>query len=127
MSPIKFRHISLTHPQTPINRSLPKAFRHTPRHLGRDLGRHQDIQSISSIKEDSELPKLCRNQASKSSRTSTSKSKNIQSKTFQTINLDLEVCWNQAQKPLEISTNHKSMNLYESKPSKHRRTSTTNL
>ena len=54
MSPIKFRHISLTHPQTPINRSLPKAFRHTPRHLGRDLGRHQDIQSISSIKEDSE-------------------------------------------------------------------------
>ena len=127
MSPIKFRYISLTHPQTPINRSLPKAFRHTPRHLGRDLGRHQDIQSISSIKEDSEVPKLCRNQASKSSRTSTSKSKNIQSKTFQTINLDLEVCWNQAQKPLKTLTNYKSTKLYGFKPLKYRRTSTANL
>ena len=26
MSPIRLRHMSLTHPQTPINRSLPKAF-----------------------------------------------------------------------------------------------------
>ena len=32
VSPIRLRHVSLTHPQTPINRSLPKAFR-----------RHQDI------------------------------------------------------------------------------------
>ena len=27
VSPIRLRHMSLTHPQTPINRSLPKAFR----------------------------------------------------------------------------------------------------
>ena len=26
MSPIRLRHVSLTHPQTPINRSLPKTF-----------------------------------------------------------------------------------------------------
>ena len=26
MSPIRLSHVSLTHPQTPINRSLPKAF-----------------------------------------------------------------------------------------------------
>ena len=29
MSPIKLSHMSLTHPQTPINRSLPKAFLQT--------------------------------------------------------------------------------------------------
>ena len=39
----------------------------------------------------------------------------------------LKVHWNQAQKPPEILTNHKSMKLYELKPPKHRKTSTTNL
>ena len=29
MSPIEIHHVSLTHPQTPINRSLSKAFLHT--------------------------------------------------------------------------------------------------
>ena len=29
VSPIRLRHVSLTHPQTPINRSLPKAFEET--------------------------------------------------------------------------------------------------
>ena len=33
MSPIRFHHMSLTHPQTPINRSLPKAFKKRPSHL----------------------------------------------------------------------------------------------
>ena len=33
MSPIKLCHVSLTHPQTPINRSLPKAFLDRPRDL----------------------------------------------------------------------------------------------
>ena len=33
VSPIKLRHVSLTYPQTPINRSLPKAFpKKTPTH-----------------------------------------------------------------------------------------------
>ena len=31
MSPIKLRHVLLTHPQTPINRSLPKAFQRRSR------------------------------------------------------------------------------------------------
>ena len=29
MSPIRLCHVSLTHPQSPINRSIPKAFQHT--------------------------------------------------------------------------------------------------
>ena len=29
VSPIRLHHVSLTHPQTPINRSLPKAFQET--------------------------------------------------------------------------------------------------
>ena len=33
VSPIRFHHMSLTHPQTPINRSLPKAFKKRPSHL----------------------------------------------------------------------------------------------
>ena len=32
MSPIKLHHMSLTYPQTPINKSLPKAFQHTHTH-----------------------------------------------------------------------------------------------
>ena len=106
MSLIKLRHVSFTHLQTPINRSLPKAFRGD---------------------QDSKVKKLYKNQASKpsrTSRTSTSKLKNIRSRIIQTIYLDPKVCWNQAQKPLETSTNHKSVKLYGFKP---RRTSTTNL
>ena len=77
VSPIRLRHVSLTHPQTPINRSLPKTFRGD-----------QDL----------EVKKLCKNQASKPSRTSTSKSKNTQSVNIQTIYLDPKVYGNQAQR-----------------------------
>ena len=56
-----------------------------------------------------------------------SNTKNIRSKIIQTTYLDLKVHWNQAQKPLETSKNHKSMKLYGFKPLKPRRTSTTNL
>ena len=100
-------------------RSLPKAFL--------DTNTSKAQAASKKIQKHSKVPKLYRNQASKPSRTSTSKLKNIQRKTIQTINLDLEVCWNQVQKPLETSTNHKSTKLYRSKPLKHRRTSTTNL
>ena len=119
MSPIKFRHISLTHPQTPINKSLPKAF------LNTKTSRAQ--VASKKIQKYLEVQKLCRNQASNPSRNSTSKSKNIRSRIIQTICLDPKVCWNQAQKPLETLTNHKSMKLYRFKPPKYRRTSTTNL
>ena len=67
MSPIRLCHVSLTHSQTPINRSLPKAF-----------GGDKDL----------EVQKLCKNQVSKPSRTSTPKSKNTRSRIIQTICLD---------------------------------------
>ena len=41
MSPIKLRHMSLTNPQTPINRSLLKAFQRTKTH--QEILGHQDI------------------------------------------------------------------------------------
>ena len=53
--------------------------------------------------------------------------KNIQRGIIQIIFLDLKVHWNQAQKTLETSTNHKLVKLYGFKPPKPRRTSTTNL
>ena len=62
--------------------------------------------ALEKIQKHLEVQKLCRNQASKPSRTSTSKSKNIQSKIVQTICLDPKVCWNQAQKPPETLINH---------------------
>ena len=71
------------------------------------------------IQKHSEVQKLYRNQALKSSRTSTSKSKNIRSRIIQTICLDPKVCWNQAQKPPKTLTNHKSRKLYGFKPLKN--------
>ena len=106
MSPIRLRHVSFTHPQTSMNRNLPKAFR------------DKRIQKYK---------KLCKNQASKPSRTSTPKSKNIRSRIIQTICLDPKVCENQAQEPPTTSTNHKSVKFYRSKFLKPRRTTTTNL
>ena len=55
-----------------------------------------------------------------------SNTKNIRRGIIQIIFLDLKVHWNQAQKPPETSTNHKSTKLYGFKPLKHRRTSTKN-
>ena len=53
--------------------------------------------------------------------------KNIRRVIIQIIFLDLKVHWNEAQKPPETLTNHKSAKLYEFKPLKHQRTSITNL
>ena len=104
---IRLHPMSLTHPQTLINRSLPKAFKRT---------KPSGAQSTSKkIQKHLEVQKLCKNQASKpstTSRTSTSNARNIQSRIIQTICLDLQVHWNQAQKPPETSTNHKSAKLY---------------
>ena len=120
MSPIRLRHVLLTHPQTPINKSLPKTFQGEAR---------EGLKLKKGWKrtKDSEVQKLCKNQTSKPSRISTSKSKNTRSRIIQIIYLDPKVCWNQAQKLPETSTNHKSVKLYEFKPLKPRRTSTTNL
>ena len=120
MSPIRLRHVLLTHPQTPINKSLPKTFQGEAR---------EGLKLKKGWKgtKDSEVQKLCKNQTLKPSRTSTSKSKNTRSRIIQIICLDPKVCWNQAQKPLEISINHKLVKLYGFKPPKPRRTSATNL
>ena len=56
-----------------------------------------------------------------------SNTKNIRSRIIQITCLDLKVHWNQAQKPPETSTNHKSVKLNGFKPLKPQRTSTTNL
>ena len=62
MLPIRLCQVSLIHPQTPINKSLPKAFPHTET---------STLQAASKkIQNHSEVQKLCRNQASKPSRTS---------------------------------------------------------
>ena len=120
------------HPQTPINRSLPKAFQGRPRHqdiLGQtktSQGRPRHREEILS----SEVQKLCWNQALKppgTSRTSTLNTKNIRREIIQIIFLDLKGHWNQAQKPLETSTNHKLAKLYGFNPPKPQRTSITNL
>ena len=121
-------HVSLTHPQTPINRSLPKAFRRQQDILGEE--NKPSRAQATYIKEDSEVLKLCWNQALKppaTSRTSTSNAKNIRRGIIQIIFLDLKGHWNQAQMPPETSTNYKSVKLYEFKPPKSRRTSTINL
>ena len=117
MSPIKLSHMSLTHPQTLINRSLSKKFLHTKTSRAEAASK--------KIQKHLEVQKLCRNQSSKPSRTSTLKSKNIRSRNIQTTFLDLKVCWNRAQKPPKTSRNRKSMKLYGFKPQKPRRTSTT--
>ena len=71
VSPIKLCHVSLTYPQTPINRSLLKAFQRRAGGVP-EKGFERD--------QDSEVQKLCWNQASKpprASRTSTLNTKNI--------------------------------------------------
>ena len=78
----------------------------------------------------SQISKALRIQASKASKNfhhKPSNTKNIRRGIIQIIFLDLKVHWNQAQKPLESSTNHKSVKLYGFKPLKPQRTSTTNL
>ena len=127
MSPIKLRHVSLTHPQTPINRSLPKAFK------GRSW-RHQDIlgEETKTPGRDLEFrsPKALLELGLEAS------------KNFKNFNFDYEEHSKRnhpnhiprSQSSLESSskasrnlTNHKSVKLYRFKPLKPRRTSTTNL
>ena len=63
----------------------------------------------------------------RTSRTSTSNTKNIRREIIQIIFLDLKGYKNQAQKPPETSTNHKLVKLYGFKPPKPQRTSATKL
>ena len=50
MSPIKFRHMSLTHPQTPVNRSIPNAFLQTKtfrvQATSKKIQKHSEVQKL---------------------------------------------------------------------------------
>ena len=59
VSPIRLCHVLLTHPQTPLNRSIPKAFKEGLRHLGRGPGRDLEFRSLEALLEPS--PKASRN------------------------------------------------------------------
>ena len=117
VSPIRLRHVSLTHPQTPINRSLPKAFQKIQKKGWKETKIEKSRSSVGT--------KLWSLQ--KLQELQPSNPKNIWSGIIQIIFLHLKVHWNQAQKPLETLTNHKSVKLYGFKPPKPQRTSTTNL
>ena len=46
VSPIKLRHVSLTHSQTSINRSLPKAFGEILRRVGEETPRFKSTEAL---------------------------------------------------------------------------------
>ena len=104
--------------------------RNHPNHLPRS---QRSLKSSSKASKNLNKPQIgeaLRIQASKAPknfRHKPSNTKNIRSRIIQTICLDLKVHWNQAQKPPETSTNHKSVKLNGFKPLKPRRTSITNL
>ena len=104
--------------------------RNHPNHLPRS---QRSLESSSKASRNLNKPQIgeaLRIQASKTSknfRHKFSNTKNIRSRIIQTICLDLKVCENQAQKPLETSVNHKLVKLYGFKPPKPQRTSAMNL
>ena len=104
--------------------------RNHPNHLPRSQ-RSLESSSKASINlnkpQIGEALRIQTSKAPKNFRHKPSNTKNIRSRIIQTTCLDLKVHWNQAQKPLETSTNHKSVKLYGFKPLKPRRTFTTNL
>ena len=100
-----------------------------PNYLPRSQSSLESSSKASRNLNKSQISKTPRIQASKAPKNfhhKASNTKNIQSTIIQTICLDLKVHRNQAQKPPETLTNYKSMKLYEFKPLKHRKTSTTN-
>ena len=117
MSPIRICHVSLTHPRTPINRSLPKTFQREAREgLKLKSWRRSRLRSPETMLEPS----------------------------FEASNFNFECKEHskrnhpnhlpRSQSSLESSlkasrnlTNHKSVKLYGFKPLKYWRTPTTNL
>ena len=121
MSPIRLCHVSLTHPQTPINRSLPKTFQGEAREGLKLKKGWKETRGIHKYKSSARI------KPPRTSRTSTSNTKNIRREIIQIIFLDPKGHWNQAQKPPKTSTNYKLVKLYGFKPPKLQRTSATNL
>ena len=103
--------------------------RNHPNHLPRSQrSLESNFKSFKNLNKPQigEALRIQASKATKNFRHEPSNTKNIRSKIIQTTCLDLKVHWNQAQKPLETSKNHKSMKLYGFKPLKHQRTSTIN-
>ena len=136
MSPIRLHPVSLTHPQTPINRSLSKAFQdiktsweRRPRNqdiLGERLSHleHKQHQrrfiSIETLLESSpDASNNFKNFDLKCKEHSKQNHLNYMPRSQGSLEL--------ARKPLETPRNHKLVKLNRSKPLKSRRTSTTNL
>ena len=129
MSPIRLRHVLLTQPQSPINRSIPKAFQHTKTSLERSWKtsrylEHKQYQrrfkSTEALVESSpEASRKFKNLNFEYEEHSKRNHPNHLSRSQRSLE--------SPQKPPETSTNHKSVKLYGFKPLKHRRTSTTNL
>ena len=116
VSPIKLRHVSLTHPQTTINRSLPKAVKES---WGEILKGPRSWEETKIEKSRSSVgTKLWILQELQLW---------IRREIIQIIFLDFKGHWNQTSKPSKTSTNHKLVKLYGFKPLKPRRTSATNL
>ena len=125
--------------------SSPKSFKELPpqtfkyeehskrNHLNHLPRSQSSLESNSKASKNLNKPQICKAlwiQASKSPKNfhhKPSNTKNIRRGIVQIIFLDLKVHWNQAQKPIESSTIHKSVKLYGFKPLKPQRTSTTNL
>ena len=116
VSPIMLCHVSLTHPQTTINGSLPKAVKES---WGEILKGPRSWEETKIEKSRSSVgTKLWILQELQLW---------IRREIIQIIFLDFKGHWNQASKPSKTSTNHKLVKLYGFKPPKPRRTSTTNL
>ena len=136
MSPIRLHPVSLTHPQTPINRSLSKAFQDIQTSWER-RPRHQDILgerpshlehkqhqrrfiSIETLLESSP-------DASNNFKNFDVKCKEHSKQNHLNYMPRSQGSLESARKPQETPRNHKLVNLNRSKPLKSRRTSTINL
>ena len=119
VSPIRLRHVSLTHPQTPINKSLPKAFQ-KGQGDPKESWRRPRFKSPETLLEPSlEASKNFKNfnfEYEEHSKRNYPNHLPISQRSLET-----------SLKPPKTSTNNKLVNLYRFKPLKPRRTSTTNL
>ena len=104
--------------------------RNHPNHLPRSQRSLESSSKASRNLNKPQISEALRIQSSKAPKNfhhKPSNTKNIRSKIIQPTCLNLKVHRNQAQKPPETSTNHKSVKLNGFKPLKPRRNSTTNL
>ena len=96
--------------------------RNHPNHLPKSQRSLESSSKASRNLNKPQIDEALRIQASKAPKNfhhKPSNTKNIRSRIIQTNCLDLKVHWNQAQKPPETSTNHKSTKFYRFKHLKY--------